>query len=46
MSLFKTTRKSSYSFKSSGTNLTGLSEQVQPERKKPPIGIKTPLQIE
>ena len=46
MSLFKTTRKSSYSFKSSGTNLTGLSTQAQPERRKPPIGIKTPLQIE
>ena len=46
MSLFKTTRKSSYSFKSSGSNLAGLSTQSQPERRKPPIGIKTPLQLE
>lgn len=45
MSLFKTTKATSYSFKSSGTTISGLSSQIQPEVKKPPIGIKTPLRI-
>ena len=45
MSLFKTTRKTSYSFKSSGKSIADLSDQVQPEEKKPPIGIKTPLRV-
>jgi len=46
MSLFKTTRKSSYSFKSSGNTVSSIADQLQPERKKPPIGIQTPLQVE
>ena len=46
MSLFKTTRKTSYSFKSSGNTIQGLVDKIKPERKKPPIGIKTPLRLE
>lgn len=45
MSLSKRTTRKSYSFKSSGTNTKDLSNEPTPEVKKPPIGIKTPLEI-
>ena len=46
MSLFKTTKTTSYSFKSSGNTISEQSDFVSPEVRKPPIGIQTPLRIE
>ena len=46
MSLFKTTRTSSYSFKSSGNTVSAESTFVDPEIRKPPIGIQTPIRVE
>ena len=46
MSLFKTSKKKSYSFKSSGNTVAKESTFATPEVRKPPLGIKTPLQVD
>lgn len=46
MSLFKSTRTTSYSFKSSGNTLSRESTFATQEDRKPPIGICTPLRLE
>ena len=46
MSLFKATRTTSYSFKSSGNTTTQESAFATLEVRKPPIGIQTPLSVE
>mgnify|MGYP005745674429 FL=1 len=46
MSLFKTTKTTSYSFKSSGNTISEESSFATPEVRKPPIGIQTPLRVE
>lgn len=46
MSLFKTATKTSYSFKSSGNTVAQNSTFAKAEVRKPPIGIKTPLQVD
>ena len=46
MSLFKSTLTTSYSFKSSGNTVADESTFAKAELRKPPIGIKTPLNVE
>ena len=46
MSLFKTTKTTSYSFKSSGNTVNDESAFAAAEVRKPPIGIQTPIRLE
>ena len=46
MSLFKSSGKKKYSFKSSGVTVSEAQNFSTPEVRRPPIGIRTPLQVE
>ena len=46
MSLFKSSGRKKYSFKSSGTTVSEAQDFATPEVRRPPIGIRTPLAVE